>query len=239
MKRFGWPRPAFLIGFVLASGMETYLYQAIQFDGIEFLLKPGVIIIGALTALSIFFAARHSIKAAKKEKENENTAGAEPKPTNLTPQIMFSAFVSLVFAYGLYDSFQRSFLGGVFPAVVCSFMLLLSLVILIKLVLNKVDDPVNYDNEVSEGYESDPSVTGLWHYVFWLCGLLVGCFLVGYVISIALFFITFLLVKARISITRTLTLTTCALAFLLTLAHFMVLDLPTGYLQEVASFTAL
>ena len=81
--------------------METYLYQAIQFDGIEFLLKPGVIIIGALTALSIFFAARHSIKAAKKEKANKNTANAEVKPTNLKPQIAFSGFVCLVFAYGL------------------------------------------------------------------------------------------------------------------------------------------
>lgn len=239
MKRFGWPRPAFLIGFVLASGMETYLYQAIQFDGIEFLLKPGVIIIGALTVLSIFFAARHSIKAAKKEKANKNTASAEVKPTNLKPQIAFSGFICLVFAYGLYDSFQRSFLGGIFPVVVCSFMLILSGVVLIKLLLNKVDDAVNYDNEVSAGYVNDSSVTGLWHYVFWLCGLLAGCFLLGYVISIALFFIIFLLVKARISIVRTLTLTTCALAFLLTLSHFMVLDLPTGYLQEVASFTAL
>jgi putative tricarboxylic transport membrane protein len=34
MKRFGWPRPAFLIGFVLAPQVgETYLYQAVQFAG--------------------------------------------------------------------------------------------------------------------------------------------------------------------------------------------------------------
>jgi len=31
LKRFGWPRPAFLIGFVLADQSETYLYQAVQF----------------------------------------------------------------------------------------------------------------------------------------------------------------------------------------------------------------
>ena len=57
MKRFGWPRPAFLIGFVLAGGMETYLYQAVQFDGWGFLTKPGVLIIGALIARSPSIAA--------------------------------------------------------------------------------------------------------------------------------------------------------------------------------------
>ena len=29
MRRFGWPRPPFVVGFVLAQPMETYLYQAV------------------------------------------------------------------------------------------------------------------------------------------------------------------------------------------------------------------
>ena len=37
LKRFGWPRPAFLIGFVLADQSETYLYQAVQFYDWDFL----------------------------------------------------------------------------------------------------------------------------------------------------------------------------------------------------------
>ena len=38
LKRFGWPRPAFLIGFVLADQSETYLYQAVQFYDWDFLI---------------------------------------------------------------------------------------------------------------------------------------------------------------------------------------------------------
>ncbi|NRA55585.1 MAG: tripartite tricarboxylate transporter permease [Gammaproteobacteria bacterium] len=236
MKRFGWPRPAFLIGFVLAGGMETYLYQAIQFDGIGFLLKPGVLIIGALIVLSIFFAARHAIKESKESAEHEATEPRRLKATNLQPQVYFAGAVSFVFAYGLYDAFQQSFLGGVFPAVVCGLMLLLSLVIVFKLVNNQVDDAVNFDNEVEAGYVNNLSITGLWHYVYWLCGLVAGCFLIGYVFSISVFFVLFLLIKARASITRTLVLTTSALTFLLTLSHVMVLELPTGYLQEAINF---
>ena len=49
MKRFGWPRPALLIGYVLAPQAETYFYQALQFNGWSFLGRPGVIIIGLMT----------------------------------------------------------------------------------------------------------------------------------------------------------------------------------------------
>ena len=48
MRRFGWPRPPFVVGFVLALPMETYLYQAVQFYGWDFLTRPGVLIIAAL-----------------------------------------------------------------------------------------------------------------------------------------------------------------------------------------------
>ena len=54
MRRFEWPRPAFLIGFVLADQAEVYTYQATQIamsrfrrgfgDGIEYLFSPTVII---------------------------------------------------------------------------------------------------------------------------------------------------------------------------------------------------
>ena len=48
MKRFGWPRPPLLIGYVLAGGAETYLYQAVQFSGWEFFLRPIVVVIAIL-----------------------------------------------------------------------------------------------------------------------------------------------------------------------------------------------
>lgn len=55
MKRFGWPRPALLIGYVLAPQAETFFYQALQFDGWGFLTRPGVLIIGAMTLVSVYF----------------------------------------------------------------------------------------------------------------------------------------------------------------------------------------
>ena len=244
MKRFGWPRPAFLIGFVLAGGMETYLYQAVQFDGWGFLLKPGVIIIGILTAVSIYFAARHASKsddtsdsesaesAESNEKDNLTQTQAKAQHS-IRPQVIFAAAVCLAFAYGLYDSLQQSFLGGVFTAGLSGLMLILSSIVLYKLVTNKFDDPVNFDNEIVAGYKGDQSVASLMHYIYWLVGLILGCFVLGYLISISLFFIAFLVLKARTSFIKTASLTMSAVLFLSALSHVMVLDLPRGLLQDL------
>ncbi len=230
MKRFGWPRPAFLIGFVLAGGMETYLYQALQFEGVAFLVKPGVITIGVLIALSVFFAARH-ISNNQNDAETKSTNKA-PIPTERKPQVIFALVVWCAFAYGLYDALQRSLLGGVFTAGVSGVMLLMTTFVIYKLTKGDINDSVNFDNEVSEGYAFDRTVASMLHYVYWLIGIVVLCYLFGFVVSTAIFFTLFLLVKARVTPLRTGVLTCSALGFMLALAYFMSLDLPQGLLQD-------
>ncbi|MEZ8029126.1 tripartite tricarboxylate transporter permease [Enterovibrio norvegicus] len=233
MKRFDWPRPAFLIGFVLASGMETYLYQAVQFDGIGFLLRPGVMIIGAITIFSLVFMYRQSAKKREEEAANDeassNSTGAN---YNRRPQIIFAACVNIAFLYGIYDGFQQSFLGGVFTIVISSLMWVLSAIALYQLLRNPSNDPVYFDLEYIQGYAFDKDATSMMHYLYWLSGLIIGCYFVGYVISITVFFIAFLVVKASVSMWRATFLTTIAVGFLLALTQAMVLYLPIGLLQE-------
>ncbi|WP_423839601.1 tripartite tricarboxylate transporter permease [Vibrio mytili] len=228
MKRFDWPRPAFLIGFVLSAGMETYLYQAIQFDGIEFLLRPGVMIIGAITLLSLIFMIRQNMK-----KSNEVTTTAKV-PTR-RPQVIFAVLVNLAFAYGIYDGYQQSFLGGIFPIVVASGMWLLSAIVVVQLLTRPEGSPVYFDNEYEQGYAHDSNTASIMHYVYWIAGLVIGSYLVGYVISIAIFFCAFLMNKAGMSLWRSLATTAAASGFLLGLTHIMLLDLPIGLLQETVS----
>jgi TctA family transporter len=53
MKRFGWPRPAALIGYVLSDTTESYLFISVQRYGADWLLRPGVLILGLIIALSV------------------------------------------------------------------------------------------------------------------------------------------------------------------------------------------
>ncbi|WP_232472020.1 tripartite tricarboxylate transporter permease [Vibrio gazogenes] len=228
MKRFDWPRPAFLIGFVLSPGMETYLYQAIQFDGIEFLLRPGVMIIGAIILFSLVFMIRQNMK------KNHTVEKAARAPTR-KPQVLFAILVNIVFAYGIYDSNQHSFLGGIFPTVVASGMWFLSAIVVVQLLTRPEGSPVCYDHEYVQGYAYDSHTASVMHYIYWIAGLIIGSYFVGYVISITLFFCAFLMNKAGMGLWRALTVTIAAVGFLLGLTHIMMLDLPIGLLQESVS----
>ena len=59
MKRFGWPRAPFLIGYILAPVTERYLFVSISRYGFEFVRFPRVILFIVLTLLVIFFGSRN------------------------------------------------------------------------------------------------------------------------------------------------------------------------------------
>lgn len=55
MKRLGWPRPPLILGAVLGEKMETNLWLTWARYGFEWLHKPGVLILLALTILSLAY----------------------------------------------------------------------------------------------------------------------------------------------------------------------------------------
>lgn len=223
LKRFGWPRPAFLIGYVLASGMENYLYQAVQFDGWGFLLKPGVLIIGFIVIASLTFTTLQ-LKAKRKNKDTDTLFQTK----KITPQVLFVLAILGVALYALYDAFQVSMLARIFPAGIATVLIVLSLLILRKLVTGGTDDLVNHDEESSKGQERE----SFYLYLFWIGGLIAAYYLIGFVIATSIFFIVFLRVKARLSWLKTISLSMLAMTFITTLSYLMVLDLPIGLLQD-------
>jgi TctA family transporter len=53
MKQFGWPRPAALIGFVLAGNLEQYLFISVQRYGWGWVARPGVIVMAVIIVASL------------------------------------------------------------------------------------------------------------------------------------------------------------------------------------------
>lgn len=228
MKRFGWPRPAFLIGFVLASNTETYLYQALQFYDWGFLLRPGVMIILALTIISIVMGMRK--QPVNPVEEEERSHSHSP---NRLPQILFAGLILAIFALGIWDATQHSFLGSVFTGAVSVVMFVVTAVLLWQLVVSPPSHGANFDHEFDLAHQDEKPTAGLWHYVFWVGGLVAGTALFGFLIAITGFFIAFLRLKAEASWTRTILLTVLAMGGMSFLAWSLVLDFPGGLLQEL------
>jgi len=53
MKHFRWPRPPFVLGFILGEPIERYMFISIERYGIEWLIKPFVLVMFTFAALSL------------------------------------------------------------------------------------------------------------------------------------------------------------------------------------------
>ncbi len=112
MKQLGWPRAPFLVGFVLTKPTEQYLWLSISRYGMEWLSRPGVIVMGLLLLASIYWCVRG------KSGGNEISA-AEPGEgaavLGKVPSVLFTLFVLLVVTAALYESRSFPYLGAIFP----------------------------------------------------------------------------------------------------------------------------
>jgi TctA family transporter len=69
MKRFAWPRPPLILGLVLSSIVENYLFISISRYGAVWLMRPGVIVIAALIVASLYYGLRNNYGGVSQEKE--------------------------------------------------------------------------------------------------------------------------------------------------------------------------
>jgi putative tricarboxylic transport membrane protein len=218
MKSYNWPRPALLIGFVLSDTLETYLYQAVQIYDWNFLTRTSVITIFILTLISVFLGMR-----TKKEKIVTHSVKVSDL-FKLNLETVFLGIIYIFFGMTVYDSFEKNFLGGVFPGAIS---LIMFIVMTYTLFFN--------ERWLSKALNSSYSLedTKDMFYAFsWIIFLVVLVSLFGFIIGIVILFIAVMKNKTEMPLTKILAVTTGGVATMLVLSHFMVLDFPGGLLQE-------
>ena len=225
MKRFGWPRPALLIGYVLSTRVENEIYHTATIYGVEFLKRPIVMVLVVLTVFSIYAAARYKPQTAVLTEEGPHSHH------NRRPQLVFFfgvvAFTIIVFADGL----RWQYLTALYPVTVS----LLSMAFLIPLgfemLRSKKPGTVFYDSERDEfgaGVERHSNE----HYLGWLLGLMGAAALIGFSLAVATFIYTFMRVKAHSPHWACALGAAVLLIMLGVLSHFLTLVYPEGLLQN-------
>jgi hypothetical protein len=112
MKQLGWPRAPFLVGFVLTKPTEQYLWLSISRYDFEWLLRPGVIVLGLLLAASIIWIVRGR-RGGKDLPAEESPEGAVL--LGKFPSVLFTFAVLAVTAAALYEAQDFPHLGAIFP----------------------------------------------------------------------------------------------------------------------------
>ena len=228
LRRFGWPRPAFLIGFVLATQGERYLYQALQFSGWSFFGRPIVIVIGLIIILSVWLGARSNKGGGSIQTEG---SGAISDTTQMWPQIVFTLGVAGFFVFTLYETVGLSFLGKVFPIGVASVGLLAALLVLWPQIRGNRASREVFDGEELRKADDDGPVGPL-RYMAWLAAFVAAIGLVGYFLALVIFFVAFLRIVGKSSWLQTLILTAAAAGLVMVLANSLNMVMPEGLLQE-------
>ena len=223
MKRFGFSRPALLIGFVLAERVETSVYQTIAFYGFSFLQRPIVLLLLALSVLSIALAVFF-----KPNPPDDMTAHGRHSHQRLLPQWIFIGVVLAAAIFVFQDSLRFNQLTGIYPFVVslASFALLVPLVATM-VVKRTAPHNVFFDTE-REAVPDRPSAE---FFLLLLAVMLLVSAVLGFVLGIALFIFGFLFWRGRIAWWKAILGGGAFVLFLGILSHQLTLRYPTGLLQ--------
>lgn len=118
LLRFDWPRPPLILGLVLGPIAENRLFLSTDNYGLAWLLRPGVLIIFALTLFGALYPV-FKRKRGRKEK-------VEPSPKEVVTsqridlsrfswETLFCFFIVVVLVLALWQSRRFDFRTGLFP----------------------------------------------------------------------------------------------------------------------------
>jgi len=229
LKRFGWSRPAFLIGFVLAGQAEGYLNLAVQFYGWEMFARPGVLSILAITLVSIWLGARGQGTEARVAAAGLEDTSNSSRPKVRTPQLAFLSGTVGLLLYAIWSSQELSPLGNMFPTGVGIVTLGLCVYLGAMLLFGSPENSANFDIEQDTGIVAGKSA--IWRNAGWFGVLVAITAVLGFVLGTVSFFVAFLRLKAQVSWGMTMRLTTAALVVLTILTNFLLVELPAGLLS--------
>ena len=243
LRRFGWSRPAFLIGFVLAPQAEGYLNLAVQFYGWGMLVRPGVLIILAITVISVWLGARGQGTRAQGAQPAADGSRRSTPAGNVGPQLAFVGGAIAILLYAVWSSLKLSPLGRIFPLSVAVATLVLCVVLIVVLRVRPAKSPANVDLEyrvedAKGNYQSDTEAGatsgggGTWRSAGWFGALVAAAGVLGFLPGALLFFLAFLRRKAQQSWGLTLALTACVIVTLAAAANLLLVELPGGLIAE-------
>jgi TctA family transporter len=114
MKHFRWPRPPFVLGFILGDVIERYMFISIQRYGVSWMIKPFVVVMFAMAGLSLLRPLLQDIRGHGGLKNMVSQWGhPQFSANNLFPAALLCLFIAM-----LSQSFGWAFAARIIPTIV-------------------------------------------------------------------------------------------------------------------------
>lgn len=224
LKRFGWSRPAVVIGFFLSTGLEQSTYRALQVYGLDFFARPQAIIITLIVVVSVWAAMR-----LKGDRPSMEGRAHEDSVSTRKPQVLMTVVLMALTGLVFYDAMQQKYLALLFPAGVSVLTFLLLSVVLVQQLRGRAGGSAFHDNDLTLA----AGTPGFLHYIGWVLGLMAGIYVVGLPIAICVFVFVFATVKAGRNYLRNGALALGLLVLISVLTELLTLRYPPSLLRHV------
>ena len=136
----------------------------------------------AINVLSLWFGLKYRPKISTEGQSDQRS------DISIVPQIVFMLVIVGMLIYAITNVWNLAFITRVFPITVGLITLAFAAAGLVVLARNKEANALNFDSESGWQYKQEGFKTGPYHYVFWVAGFMVATYLIGFILSIFLFF---------------------------------------------------
>ncbi len=189
LQKLNWPRPPLILGLVLGPLAENRLFLSTDNYGLAWLLRPGVLLIGALTLVGAFYPFfQAKWKKRKEEKGRPPVPETESLDAVRIPRFswatLFCLFIIVVFICALWQSMRFNVRAGLFPWAIGFPVLALVIAQLITELLGKgsksSDDHSTEAGTELPGHVVNRRTAGIFG---WVLGFFVAIWLFGFSIG--------------------------------------------------------
>lgn len=192
LERFEWPRPPMILGLVLGAPAENRLFLSTDNFGAAWLLRPGVMVLIALTLVGAIYP---TIKAFMKKRLkdegqhfiSESVSLSRERSFDFSWKTFFSLLLALTLIAALWESRNFDYRAGLFPWIIGFPLLVLITTQLIIDLLGK-NNASGIKHLSEEGSKIPPNTVNrrTLQTFGWLLSFFVGIWLLGFAIGGAL-----------------------------------------------------
>jgi TctA family transporter len=210
MEKLHWPRPALILGLVLGPLAENRLFLATDNYGAEWLLRPWVLVLLALTLAG----ALYPLWKARARRRDQSPVSSGPTPPRSASRMAFTLAIVVVLAAALWQSRDFGFRAGLFPWAIGIPVLALALLLLMIQVAGREKLPATSFAAGDPGIPHGVVARRTAGILGWIAGYLAAIWLLGFALGGTLCTFLSLKVGSRERWPITLALTAGAAAFI-------------------------
>jgi TctA family transporter len=239
MKRLRWPRPPLVLGFVLGALIERYLFISYARWGFEWLERPAVMVILAITFVSLAWPLVSRFRNRNKGAEAARRRIAVQWDYLRNPDLLFTLVVGALFVVAFAGAAAWDMEAKLTPTAIGYFGLFLTVILVASTLLlapretaaqteivagqQTAEDDIHFDIQADYGDLTSKTIyaRGL-RYLLWCMGYIFAAQVIGLLPAILVFMLAYVRFEARESWKMTLLVSGCMWTLCYLLFHMVL-----------------